>query len=317
MAAPLDDASDTVMGYMKIFYTNADSISNKTNELMTIVDTDRPDVICITETLPKYCSYLYQNHCIQGYEAFHGNRGRGVSIYVKECYATEVIPLHNNFIEKVFVKITMKSHKKLIIGCIYRSPNSNNGNNDALLTLLEEASGLDSNHLILVGDFNYKEVNWKQNYVQAGETHPAYKIFDKLNDLFLEQLISEPTRFRRGEQENTLDWLLTDSKEIIDNVNLGPPLGENGDHCTIKFEVKLTRENICIKDSLNFFKGDYDKLKKIVRRNDWEILLRNKCVEEAWSIFYGKLSAGIQECIPKKMARKKKSQLWINAEVKL
>ena len=36
-----------------IFYTNADNIINKRNEIQSLVSTNNPDLFCITETLPK------------------------------------------------------------------------------------------------------------------------------------------------------------------------------------------------------------------------------------------------------------------------
>ncbi|MEO1006802.1 MAG: hypothetical protein AAFW67_13345, partial [Cyanobacteria bacterium J06638_38] len=55
--------------HSKVMYTNADSLSNKFNELLAIINSDKPDMICITETLPKVGNIdLYQNHSIPDYE---------------------------------------------------------------------------------------------------------------------------------------------------------------------------------------------------------------------------------------------------------
>ena len=43
-------------------YTNADNLINKSSELLTIISADNPDIICITETLPKH-THLSINEC--------------------------------------------------------------------------------------------------------------------------------------------------------------------------------------------------------------------------------------------------------------
>ena len=64
---------------------------------------------------------------------------------------------------------------------------------------------------------------------------PVSPTYDKVNDLVLHQLITRPTRFREGERENLMDWVLTDSIENIDNLSKLPPLGEKRDHSVICF----------------------------------------------------------------------------------
>ncbi len=38
---------------VKIIYTNADTLTNKMEELLSLIEIEKPDVIGITETLPK------------------------------------------------------------------------------------------------------------------------------------------------------------------------------------------------------------------------------------------------------------------------
>ena len=70
-------------------YTNAENLINKRSELLTIISTDNPDIICITETLPKY-THLPINECklqVHDYGCFSNTTesscNRGVVIYVK------------------------------------------------------------------------------------------------------------------------------------------------------------------------------------------------------------------------------------------
>ena len=51
---------------VKFLYTNADSVSNKIHEIQTIAETEKPNIMAITETLPKTNRTLHKstNHDI-------------------------------------------------------------------------------------------------------------------------------------------------------------------------------------------------------------------------------------------------------------
>ena len=59
----------------------------------------------------------------------------------------------------------MNENTKLIVGCIYRSPNSNEENDDRLYKLMNKANESGATHILIVGDFNYPELNWKDEPV--------------------------------------------------------------------------------------------------------------------------------------------------------
>ena len=274
--------------------------------MQVIIDSESPELICIAETLPKNCNT--EDFCsinFVGYEGYHSKVGRGISVYIKEHLNSEIIDITVSFKVNLFVKVKLHTKKTLILGCIYRSPNSADENNEALLSLLEEVSSLKKDLLVIVGDFNYKEVDWVLKVVHTRESHAAYRIFEKVNDLFLDQLIDQPTRFRRGEQANTLDWVLTDNIDAISNLTLDSPLGNKGDHCIIKFDVNILTEQHTPVSSMNYFKGNYDKLRSIVSDINWESELRDKSTEESWGFFYDVIMKGIESCIPEKRPKKK------------
>ena len=195
---------------------------------------NEPQVICITETLPKnqvnYCSPIELGSL--NFTSYHCNKSRGVSIYVNTGLKSEEIKINTDYTESIWVAVEDGKYN-ILVGCIYRSPNSSSHNSEKLIDLLEEVSKLKYNAMVIVGDFNYKEIDWENNIVRANENNAASYIYDKINDLFLTQLIKEPTRYREGETSNLLDWVLTTNPERIDSIEVGPPLGEKGDHCII------------------------------------------------------------------------------------
>ena len=72
-----------------IFFTNADNMINKRNEIQSLVSTNKPDVFSITKTLPKNKLLKIEEREIQivGYDCFSNinnfNCHRGAAIYTK------------------------------------------------------------------------------------------------------------------------------------------------------------------------------------------------------------------------------------------
>ena len=59
---------------------------------------------------------------------------------------------------------------------------------------------------------------------------------DVVDDLFLFQYITAPTRFRSEETPSLLDLVFTNEQVMIDNISHLPPLG-NSDHACIEFDL--------------------------------------------------------------------------------
>ena len=92
--------------------TNADSFLNKIEEFKNrFLNTDRPDIIAITEVLPKNARYPLTKAELQlpGYEMFPNNfpdkSKRGTIIYVTNKLKAVELQLETNFNESVCVKI--------------------------------------------------------------------------------------------------------------------------------------------------------------------------------------------------------------------
>jgi hypothetical protein len=219
--------------------------------VITVAQLEKPEVIAITETLPKSNRTLDKllKHDLEGYSNYHISTGRGVSIYVSDQYKSEMISFDNQFEDHIWVQIDLPHNKNVLVGCIYRSPNSSDENNSRLLTLLTQATLIKADTLIIMGDFNYKEIDWANNMVHTRESHPAYQIYNTINDLFLDQLITTPTRHREGERSNLLDWVITNSADKIANIQILAPLGEKGDHNVITFEMEVPKISYCFQTS--------------------------------------------------------------------
>lgn len=306
----------------KCLYANADSLLNKKKELEVEIHSweEKPWVIAITEVLPKNYSYpiTMAELSICGYELFTNtdsdSDGRGINIYIKEGIrvALSDYPETNLFKEAVWLEIPLNNHDNLLLGCIYRSPNSTPENNDKLNHLI---GSLDTNrfsHILILGDFNYKEINWLRNCCDTSEDHPAYKFLEATRECYLFQHVTKPTRYRQNQTPSTLDLIFTSEEGMISELDITTHLGKS-DHCMIKFDFNISlnikeQRRICYR----YDKGDYIKMRNLLNQHPWE--LDGKTTEEAWTILNSNIDKAKEECIPKKIITpgRKQKPLWMD-----
>ena len=151
---------------LKCLYTNADSLMNKRGELDTRIESVKPDIVAVTEVLPKSKGddILMVELELDGYDCFFNRspaNGRGVCLYTKKWLkATQNDDLTNHaFRESIWCDIKLQNNDNLLVGCVYRSPSTSNDNNELLLDIIKCASNKNNSHLMIVGDFNYREAN--------------------------------------------------------------------------------------------------------------------------------------------------------------
>ena len=89
--------------------------------------------------------------------------------------------------------------ENVLIGIIYRSPNSESQNNESLLDLVQKATAVKNvNRLLMFGDFNIPEIDYEASSVAGDVTSYPAGFFDKTQDLFLIQNAFGFTRVRQG-----------------------------------------------------------------------------------------------------------------------
>ena len=120
---------------LKYLCTNADQLLNKIDDLKRFIAADEPDVMMITEVIPKaQKNPIFEIQLdIEGYELYKkftnddldfGASGiRGVVIYVKSILnskdvTTEIAQQHK---DQLWIEIELIGKDKLLCGCMYRS----------------------------------------------------------------------------------------------------------------------------------------------------------------------------------------------------
>ena len=269
-------------GFLKIFYTNADNLMNKLDELKVRSYDKNYDIIIITEVYPKFGdSRETQNIELQinGYNLYSSRvekNSRGVIIYVKETIRSDknIVLTNYDFNESVWVNIYLKNEQKLLIGGIYRSPNSSPENTIKMIDLINIACNENYMYVtkVLVGDYNIPEIDWLSWNTIKSESHYSFKFLECLRDNYLEQLVHMPTRWRDQQPGNLLDLVLTDCEDNILNLETANHLG-NSDHLSIEFLINCSTENYVNEvEKRNFYRADYVSANQKLLNENWDVL---------------------------------------------
>ena len=177
-------------------YTNADQLVNKMDDLSTLIAGEEPDLILITEILPKCCvnSLSAARLALNGYQSFFNfdpdsqqtpQSLHGVWIYISnKLLVSEVTfdgyPHH----EHIWISVKLMGQDQLLVGCIYHSPSSDPiQSTSGLCNLLSEVK--EFSHLLLCGDFNYPEINWTTN---SCSNHCSQLFLDAVQDKYLSNM---------------------------------------------------------------------------------------------------------------------------------
>jgi hypothetical protein len=215
---------------LTLFYTNANSLPGKIGELRSQVEQDSVDIIGIVESFGR-SEITDGEFYISGYQMFRadrktGGKGGGLIIYVKDTLsATLIESLGTEFQESLWCVVKLKENT-ILIGLCYRSPSSTVENNKLLLNLLDRASSSRlASQMVIMGDFNYPEIDYVNNEVNSGPESEASKFFYKTHDLALTQHVVKSTRIRQGRRPSLLDYLFSSEENLIEQVRYEVPIG--------------------------------------------------------------------------------------------
>ena len=135
---------------------------------MSIIEKDHPMIIALTEIKPKRQYDLIAEYNIPGYNLFVSNKTkRGVAIYAHVSLNAQLFNTINDsgFEESVWCLSSTLNNTKVLLGCIYESPNTTEQNVQILFSLLELANKSISinDYMCIMGDFNFRSIKWNGN----------------------------------------------------------------------------------------------------------------------------------------------------------
>ena len=171
------------------------------------------------------------------------------------------------------------------------------------------------NNTIMVGDFNFPEIDWSSYSCDKDKDHPAVKFLTSSIDGFMTQHITEPTRWREGQRSNTLDLIFTNRDGLISDVEILPTIGKS-DHGVLLFKVHRNfKEFKTPVRKIIWDRGNYQAMKRDFMIN-WKQVLQNKDVEESWDIIKRSIMEAINKHVPVYTfnSTKKYRQIWMTKE---
>ena len=304
---------------LKVWYTNADTLTaHKISELESRIEANHPDVICITEVNSKNPQDPVGDEAynIVGYSMIKSGLGRGIIIYSANHLLATQLEISSSFESSLWVNIKITKEHNVIIGTIYRSPNSKTENNEKLLSLIQDIVKVKHDHLIITGDFNLKQIDWASNKVRGSEGSYQQKVFDCINDLFLAEIVKEPTRLRGTDKPSCLDWVLTENEDCVQDKSVCSPLGLS-DHSLISVTYQCITEKDDSDDTkrYSFFNGNYQSMREDFNNIEWDKELENSNTQQAWDTIHNKLTGLIERHVPKKKFTHSKKPPWYGREV--
>ena len=137
--------------------------------------------------------------------------------------------------ECIFCTCKTPQDGNVLIGCLYRSPNTRTEENDErIFQLLKSEKVHKCDKICMMGDFNFLSIKWDGSY--SGEK--AEIIQENLNNAFLIQQVKNPTRRREGQRPTLDDWVLTNSEDLISEIAHQDAVGKR-DHDSLVFEINI------------------------------------------------------------------------------
>ena len=83
----------------------------------------------------------------------------------------------------MWCEMPLKQDDRLLVGTVYRSPNSDLANNAEVNEFLSRVV-VGKSHVVVCGDFNYPDIDWLEGLSPRDDSHPASKFMDAAVRLF-------------------------------------------------------------------------------------------------------------------------------------
>ena len=176
--------------------------------------------------------------------------------------------------------------KDVTVCLVYRPPSGGQDSITNLTNLIKTVEG----KTVLIGDFNFPEINWETGRT-AGRTR---EFVEATEDKMLEQLVEFSTHTRG----NKLDLLLTNIPERILNVEDAGRLGHS-DHVMILATLAISgapAANASMQK--NWARANWPAMEQNLREWNWRLDLEGLNASLAWEKLRDRLLALVEEHVP-------------------
>ena len=195
----------------------------------------------------------------------------------------------NEFIETLFIEIFFKERKNIVLGVVYRPPNSNQ--NDFLVALenILASPTLINKDCFLMGDFNVNLLNYNSDAF-------VNEFCGTLLSSSFTPLISKPTRI--AEHSSTLiDNIFTNMHPLPE---AGIVISDITDHFPIFTDFKIFSPRPKTEEiyKRNFSNDNIELFIENLNNVDWSVLYNMTDVDTSFDEFMSTVSTLYDQCIP-------------------
>ena len=305
---------------IQVMFTNADQLSpSKKVELQERILKEKPLIIGVCEMKPKNKKkqYAQADYDIPDYTLHHvhldSDLGRGVAVYTHTSFDKSAVQIEPDlqYEEACILEVRLRGGDLLLFACIYRSPTHTDiseANNNRLNSLVQCISNKNYSHICLVGDFNYRNINWDKMTTSHNENSTEAKFLDTVQNCFFHQHMELPTRRRGNDDPSLLDLVFTNEGLQISDVSHHAPLGKS-DHDVITFKFHCYIDYTVPKERYIYDRADFEGMKNDLQQTRWkENFIRSgsvKTIEELWMSLKSKILELRVKFVPKVTASAK------------
>lgn len=318
--------------HLRVVSLNANSIvgATKKAEFHNFLEAHSPDIVAICET-KLHDGILNSEVFPSDYTVFRKDRakkataltcGGGVAILVRNSLSVRRIKLPTSVtaeIVAVNVKCPWRA-KPFFLFCCYRPDEHDRNVIRDLPIALSQVRHVDQSDIIVLGDFNARDIVWASNNDDV-LPHAPSAISSRLLDVFesfnLEQHVHEATRISIS-TSSCLDLVLSNGP-LIGDLNVVPG---TSDHEAISFQLRIQRPHLQApgKAFHVYRKADWDKIRSKLNEFSESCFFSSnpleRSVDENWNMLKTKIYLLVSEHVPSNSSSKSKSLPWLNPGVK-
>ncbi|RUS69793.1 hypothetical protein EGW08_022450 [Elysia chlorotica] len=223
----------------------------------------------------------------------------------------------------------------LVVGLVYGSPGSTQENNDKLLSLLSKATEQQRSNLIIMGDFNFPTINWKQDYNKIREDLQAVDWNKELGEKPIEDMwktfrcklekitVASTPRTTEGRHQRN-KWMdrgtLTSVREKHQLFRKWQQTKDGLDYTAyIKARNKAAKDCRQAKKRLEktVAADYYNKIREDLQAVDWNKELGEKPIEDMWKTFRCKLEKITVASTPRTTEGRHQRNKWMTEHLNI
>ena len=302
---------------MKVLNINFQSIKNKKEELTVLLESTCPSIVIGTET--------WLNPTITSSEIFPPNyevirKDRedgygGVLLAVRNDLVYDIIQTGISG-EHVFAKLTFGQNTNLIVGALYRPPNSDIHYLDEMCSTVEELAVKNKKAALwIAGDLNLPDINWEDLNITGHNNSVSMnnRLLDMVQTCAFQQMVTFPTR-----KENILDLFLTNRPTLVNKCTPLPGLGDHDIVC-VDTDVSAKRRKP-VKRLIHIWrKANLQDLKKECLSFQQQFLNRyneQSSITDMWVEIKTTLLSLTSKHVPSKLTSSRFNQPWVTSAIK-